>query len=236
MFHTPVSRSALSGLLFGAAALFASAVFAPATAEARDYRIKLGSFSTSLSERDANGAQLTGIFQKYDNKKDLLHLVAGKKAGSDSWLTEVFTAPVPSGSNQEFSDSYSFSLKTGATLSLTLSLGAQSLDVADKTLIVRLTRADGTQDVRTAGTHNTSLHVFSNLAAGDYTMSIAGAYGAEGKSLDLTGYRVSYDASMSFGEPVGDVPLPGALVLLGTALAGAGVTARRKAKAAKAEA
>lgn len=76
---------------------------------------------------------------------------------------------------------------------------------------------------------------FSNLPEGNYTFRAAqmvGAMDMEAFNLRATGMAVEFAAGSS---PVPN-PLPGALVLLGTALAGGGAALRRRAKTVRVEA
>ncbi|MBE1236927.1 hypothetical protein IHV25_04605 [Phaeovibrio sulfidiphilus] len=68
--------------------------------------------------------------------------------------------------------------------------------------------------------------VWAYLESGDYVLSLSGTIGGflDG-SLDGLDFRGQY---AGFSVTFSDVPLPGALVLLGTALAGAGAVARRR--------
>lgn len=72
--------------------------------------------------------------------------------------------------------------------------------------------------------------VWAYLERGDYVLTMSGMIGGFGTgSLDGLDFRGQY---ASFDVRFNDVPLPGALVLFGTALAGAGAIGRRRQRRA----
>lgn len=98
--------------------------------------------------------------------------------------------------------------------------GATGWQSADRNSMVKL---DGTVKKGADGW----LVEFSNLPAGTYHLYTAYQVGA----LDWEAFRLgSTGMAIEFAGASSDAPLPGALVLLGTALAGGGVFARRRAK------
>ncbi|MBE1236743.1 VPLPA-CTERM sorting domain-containing protein [Phaeovibrio sulfidiphilus] len=133
-------------------------------------------------------------------------------------------------SPRAFTNTYDFSLHKDSSLNLALNLtgkdGTQT-SFAGESLTVRLTGKNGFSFTETFGGVNWS-HIWGNLKAGDYTLSISGQYGLDAKCT-RDGFLQGYQGSFSVGDATpGDVPLPGALILLGSALAGAGAWGRRK--------
>ncbi|MBE1236902.1 hypothetical protein IHV25_04480 [Phaeovibrio sulfidiphilus] len=237
MIHPTIRRNRLLGAVLGAIALLASTAFAPATASAADYSLNMGSFGQAGKPWDASTVVLNGEFWRPFERESVKHYLWGKRPDRTTWETSFYSAPKGSGNTAAtFSDAYSFSLKTAASMAFSLRLWENSTrDFTDGLLSVKLEGPNGflrTSDVSTAERFST---LWANLEAGNYVLRISGAYTPE-INPERGKFHIGYVSGMTFSEPLGDVPLPGALVLLGTALAGAGITARRTAKAAKAEA
>ncbi|MBE1237801.1 hypothetical protein IHV25_09095 [Phaeovibrio sulfidiphilus] len=152
--------------------------------------------------------------------------------------SEVKGKPVTwMGPSAAFTNTYTFSLERSSNLSMNLFSGEEAVrrgflssgyeGLLNNSLLITLTGDNGFSETRkvTAATWSS---VWSDLAAGNYTLSIAGKYGyklmPDYNGLLVQGYGGEFNIS---DAAPGDVPLPGALVLLGTALAGAGAYGRR---------
>ncbi|MBE1237198.1 VPLPA-CTERM sorting domain-containing protein [Phaeovibrio sulfidiphilus] len=131
---------------------------------------------------------------------------------------------------RSFRNVYKFSLHETASLKLDLTRLSPGVNSWDNFMNVVLEDKNGnTIFSKNVGMVDWS-HTWSKLAAGEYSLVLRGNYGFMNASGDFDREMLhGYNAKFSVDSPnPGDVPLPGALILLGTALAGAGVYGRRK--------
>lgn len=134
----------------------------------------------------------------------------------------------------EYTVNYNFSLYHGGTLTMNgpgFQVGPFS---AYQTLT--LTGPDGKvvfHNPELASTWNQNrFPTLSQLQGGDYVLSISGKAPTLGTAYFYMSLNADGGSALPPSQP-GDVPLPGALLLLGTALAGAGLYGRKKLGARK---
>lgn len=234
-----LSRPLAAGL--GAFVLYAATLVLPSQASAADApwtnTFNLGTITTtSPTFKDwdpADGGSFGAAFVFKDNDTGVLNASGYSQSG---FLNYTRRSPEPySYSNANlFQNNYTFSLDKASSLALNIGLSVDSSAVAafESALSISLTGKNGYSWQGTIAGASWE-KIWGNLEAGDYTLSISGKYGANGRGAE--GFIQGYDAVFAAGEAQpGDVPLPAALVLLGTALAGAGVYGRRKTKVAQA--
>ncbi|MBE1236742.1 VPLPA-CTERM sorting domain-containing protein [Phaeovibrio sulfidiphilus] len=230
-------------LMMGMAVLLVSVLFSPLTANAavRDMHFDLGTISkegTGGHWKPSAGGKFTATYTSATivgtGPVAAFGTARGEKGYSEvkaSLGGVSFHKP-----SKSFTNTYAFSLHKDSSLNLDLAVGKYAVETnhlgaatafVNNSLTVTLTGKNGfTESLTVTGGKWSNL--WGKLKAGDYVLSISGEYGFE-KAKVLGAFHQGYAGSFQVGDvQPGDVPLPGALVLLGTALAGAGVWGRRK--------
>ncbi|MBE1237150.1 hypothetical protein IHV25_05750 [Phaeovibrio sulfidiphilus] len=208
-------RAAALGVL----GLFAAMLATPDSAEAAYVRdVDLGNISVKTDTWDPSVDKASSVLKfRYGENK---------RVEGSTWTAAgetVWTDPIARGEN--FTINYRFSLYDQASIKF---YGGIVDDGRMWSRDITLTGPDGT--VLYSGP-SLKLDTLSNLAGGNYVLSLSGSHSAY--TTDYYYYYLSLNAFGGNAPEPGDVPLPGALLLFGSALAGAGVVARRRAAKAK---
>ncbi|MBE1237696.1 VPLPA-CTERM sorting domain-containing protein [Phaeovibrio sulfidiphilus] len=234
-----LSRPVVAGL--GAVALYAATLMFPSHASAADApwtnTFNMGTISATSSTFNKWDPKAGGSFgASFVFKNNEIGVLNASGLGQAGYMNYTRKSPERySYSNANlFQNNYTFALDKASSFALNIGLGIDTAVIAafEGPLAISLSS-------KTGYTWNGTItgasweKIWGNLEAGDYTLSISGKYGADGRGAES--FIQGYSATFLAGEAQpGDVPLPAALVLLGTALAGAGVYGRRKATAARA--
>ncbi|MBE1237152.1 hypothetical protein IHV25_05760 [Phaeovibrio sulfidiphilus] len=207
------ARPALVAAL-GALALILTSLASPSSAWAAYVKdVDLGNISvkTDTWNPEENIVRISAHFN-FDGAGGVRGSVLNS-SGQSRWSDRTQTG-------SQFTMNYRFSLYDQASIAL---FGGNVIKGVTHEYNVTLTGPEG--DVVYSGL-STKIPLLSGLKGGEYVLTFDGKVPSPKDMI--------FEFSMStFGGTPGDVPLPGALVLLGTAVAGAGVVARRRAARAK---
>ncbi|MBE1237802.1 hypothetical protein IHV25_09100 [Phaeovibrio sulfidiphilus] len=251
MFNRPSQASAFNTLALRVAAILFTVMLVPSAANAAvvgGTTINLGALKGTGT---VNEATQVGTFNSTFSAKlnfsgsEDLSIVSSARGAFGTPSGRGYGMGISAGSpSVAFTNNYTFSLERASNLSMNVFNGYEAVrrgllapgfqGLYNNTFQVTLTGDNGfsqTRDVTAASW----AAVWSDLAAGNYTLSISGRYGYQRISsmsgMLLQGYGGVFNIS---DAAPGDVPLPGALILLGTAITGAGVWGRRRTRKTRA--